>query len=456
MFTLPGLIGLLITHYTKVHEMSALLRPLPVMNLLYLGACFGLLLDIRLGLARPEACPQLRLVIPLWLMTLVSVALAGGPVAHEATLVMVYMLLFLVLAQGVQSFRGLRVVGLSILAISLFLGVVAVIQALNPLQCNLLTLGPNGEIVGHPDGRPCKSAVECRQDPELGENYLCERPGPLNTMSMANGRVSYRGILADPNELALSLVIAMPFAMTMFAQYRSLLSLLLLIASFAITFPVVVWTASRTGQLAFVVVVAVYLVQQVRWKGLLAAAVLAAPALLLGGRSGGEADESAMERLEAWSAGMDMLKSSPLWGIGKSQFMEHHIRTAHNSYMLVAAELGLIGIILWISILYTSFKIVLLALRRYRGRPDGTLACAWARALLASLCGIAAGTNFLSLGYHPMVWAFVALSGSFYLAVRRHDPEFRVAFGARDLLAVTGCVLLYLAGVAGYLKMRGV
>ena len=47
-------------------------------------------------------------------------------------------------------------------------------------------------------------------------------------MSIGHGRVRYRGILEDPNELALALVIALPFAMTPFAQRRSLLNLFLL------------------------------------------------------------------------------------------------------------------------------------------------------------------------------------------------------------------------------------
>jgi hypothetical protein len=112
--------------------------------------------------------------------------------------------------------------------------------------------------------------------------------------------------------------------------------------------------------------------------------------------------------------------------------------------------------VLWASVFYTGFKIVVLAIRRYRGRPDAAAAYVWARALLASLCGIGVGTSFLSLGYHPIVWAFMALPGAYYLAVRNHDPEFRVVFGARDLLAITGFAVLWLLAMHGYLRIRGV
>ena len=41
-----------------------------------------------------------------------------------------------------------------------------------------------------------------------------------------------------------------------------------------------------------------------------------------------------------------MLTSSPL-GIGKGAFVDHHGLTAHNSYILVAGELGALGYTLW-------------------------------------------------------------------------------------------------------------
>ena len=456
MFTLPGLFALLAVTYTRMHEISSWLRPLPVMNLLYLAGLFGLLLDIRLGLVRPQACPQLRLVFPLWSWVLLSPVLTGGSFGHEATITAVSMLLFIFIAQGVQGFRALQVVALTILSIGLFLGVVALVQARGPFECILLESSAPGDDAGRPDGRPCELADECRGDEEPGEDYLCERPGPFQTISVGHGRIRYRGILQDPNELALALGIALPLAMALFSQRRSLARLVLLIASFSITLAIVVWTQSRTGQLVFLVVVVAYLVERVNWKSLLAAAVLAAPALLLGGRSGSEADESSMERLEAWSAGMKMFRSSPVWGVGKSQFVEHYNITAHNTFVLEAAELGFVGLVLWAAVFYTSFKIVVLAIRRYRGRPDATVAYVWARALLASLSGIAVGTTFLSLDYHPVVWAFMALPGAYYLAVRDHDPEFRVAFGARDLMAIAGFAVLWLVVMHGYLRMRGV
>jgi O-antigen ligase len=249
---------------------------------------------------------------------------------------------------------------------------------------------------------------------------------------------------------------AIPLALITSVRKKSPWRLMISAATVAIVLPVTIWTASRTGQLVFVTVLAVYILQRAGWKGLFAAAAVAGPVLLLGGRSDGAADESAMERLEAWSAGLRMFTSSPIWGVGKEQFTEHHVRTAHNTFVLILAELGVVGLALWIGMFYVAIKIVVLAARRYRDRSDGTVAYEWARALLSCLCGLAVGTSFLSLGYHPVVWAIMGLPGAYYSAVRRHDPDFRVVFGLRDGLVVAAVSVCYVAGLTVYLVVRGV
>ena len=58
-------------------------------------------------------------------------------------------------------------------------------------------------------------------------------------------------------------------------------------------------------------------------------------------------DSSANGRLEAWYAGILMLLSNPIFGVGAGNFMEEHERVAHNSYIHIAGELGIPGYSLW-------------------------------------------------------------------------------------------------------------
>ncbi|MCX7088110.1 MAG: hypothetical protein NTV00_08680, partial [Methylococcales bacterium] len=50
-----------------------------------------------------------------------------------------------------------------------------------------------------------------------------------------------------------------------------------------------------------------------------------------------------------------MLIHHPLFGVGMNGFTDHHFRTAHNSYVLIIAELGSIGFMIWMSFLLLTF-----------------------------------------------------------------------------------------------------
>lgn len=71
-----------------------------------------------------------------------------------------------------------------------------------------------------------------------------------------------------------------------------------------------------------------------------------------GGRGISAADGA--DRLEAWANGLEMFKSAPLFGIGFNGFTDYHEITAHNSFVLCLAELGLLGSTLWVAMLVTT------------------------------------------------------------------------------------------------------
>ena len=163
------------------------------------------------------------------------------------------------------------------------------------------------------------------------------------------------------------------------------------------------------------------------------AALASAPVLLLGGRSGTEADESTEERLDAWSEGFSMWRENPFLGVGPGQFTEHHYLTAHSSLVLSLAELGPVGLVLWTAVVYYAFKVAVRARAALSGRPEAAPASAWATAVLASLAGMVVSAAFLSIANHPVLWIFIALAGALGAIVSEHDPEFRVPFGWGDL-----------------------
>ena len=157
-----------------------------------------------------------------------------------------------------------------------------------------------------------------------------------------------------------------------------------------------------------------------------------------------DTDASSVERMECWWEGMNMFRYHPFFGVGFDQFTEHHYLTAHNSFVLALAELGLVGMVLWIGLLYVSCKIPLVAYQRYPEQPEVR---AWALATLAAFAAMVVGAFFLSLTYRYMPWTFIALCGSLYRAIRAHDPTWRLSLRGRDLLAIGGLTLALSGGL---------
>jgi O-antigen ligase len=169
---------------------------------------------------------------------------------------------------------------------------------------------------------------------------------------------------------------------------------------------------------------------------------------------------STLERMECWQEAVAMWREHPVLGVGLGQFVEHHYMTAHNSYLLAVAELGLPGMLLFGIILYLSTKIPYALLRHMSVRTSAELrlgaplANAWALALLAAFAGLAIGIFFLSFTYHYVLWIYFGLSGALYSAVHRHDPTFRVRFGGRDFALVLSVALAIIVFVFFYTRWK--
>jgi O-antigen ligase len=68
---------------------------------------------------------------------------------------------------------------------------------------------------------------------------------------------------------------------------------------------------------------------------------------------------SGSDRTALWSAGLQMLKSHPLFGVGLGAFADNCDgcgHTAHNSLVVCAAEIGLFGLYFWCLFLFPSIR----------------------------------------------------------------------------------------------------
>jgi O-antigen ligase len=169
-------------------------------------------------------------------------------------------------------------------------------------------------------------------------------------------RIRGAGFLSDPNDLAQILLIALPLAFIAWRRGRMVSNFFVVLVPAALLLWATYLTHSRGGLIALA---AVALVAARKKLGTTASTALAAVFILAmlaldftGGRGISAADGT--DRLEAWANGLEMFKSAPLFGIGFNGFTDLYEITAHNSFVLCLAELGLLGTTLWMALLVTT------------------------------------------------------------------------------------------------------
>ena len=454
MFSIPGIVALLAFIFVRPQEIFPALEKVPFLYLFCALVVFGLAVDLKLRLIKPVATPQLLWALFVLVLIIVSIAIKSQPqmVQQRVILIGVSFLLFFAISQGVQSFKTLQVVTGAIAVLSLCLTLIAIHQGVAPFGCVLID--DEDPEIGEPDGRDCVERMECYgADAEPGGEYICERIGAFGTTTITD-RVRWRGILRDPNELAMAIACGLALIFGFASRRRSTLRTVVTVVATVLVLVALVMTKSRGGQLVFLGALGVYFVKRLGVRGILLGGVLALPLMLLGGRGGESADESAMQRLEAWQEGLAMLRSNPLFGVGHDLFAEVHVRTAHNSYVLIFGELGLLGFFLWTTLLYISVKILYSGVKRFADEPGAEVARVWGMALLAAMTGMMIGITFLSFSYHNVLWIYFGLCGGYYSAAKSHAPDWRVRFGLKDAALVLVMDVGFLILLMVYLRMK--
>jgi hypothetical protein len=445
LFAIPGIAALMIFILGRPQEFFPLLQRVPFLHLFTVLAVLGYVIDVRLRRLQPIASPTLPWVIAFVLWCIVGTAVVAPDKLQQRMVELISLFaLYGTIAHGVQRFRTFQLIAAVLATTVMCITLVCLHQGLSPLQCVAGQESGEGDIDGKPDGRMCQITEDCRgPDAEPGMEYRCERVGMFGTFSTGE-RVRYRGELHDPNEVsltiaagALSLLIA--FAMRTRTPLAVFMYGLLALAAFYTVY----LTQSRGGLVAALLVPGVYVVRRWGFRALVPAALLALPLLMSGGRSGADADLSTEMRYEAWATGLEMFKHSPIFGVGARLFGSHHFLTAHNTFVLTLAELGFPGMVMFVAIVYLSFKTLIVGLRELRDVPEASAATTWGMALLASMAGVVFQINTLSFAYHSVLWIMFGFVGAWYSAVRYHRPEFRIPMTWTDMILVV-------AGAAGY------
>ncbi|APR76384.1 O-antigen polymerase family protein [Minicystis rosea] len=459
----------------KPQEFISALAGWPLLYIAFAAAMIAIAADVVRRRIRLAMAPQVPFILGFFAWALVVTAVKRPAVLGEQiTFFAVLGGIYAVIAMGCASPSGVRAFAVTFVACALLATTVAIVQSQRDYGCFLAAPEDwegRGELSF--DGRPCESVLDCRKNAPVPDgNYRCERRGPLSTATIG-GRVRYRGSLADPNELSLTISIALPFVVALAVRRRRAVparkaqvllppllddALLGRVVGFLRGLPAlgahvavavaVVLSKSRTGLLVFLAVVGIQAIRKLGAWGIVAGCVVGPPMLLLGGRSGAEADDSTDERAEILREAFELIRATKGIGLGAGQFTDASSigMTAHNAYILAIAETGLIGYLLFCFGLYLSLKVPAVLWLGERRPPDADVA-RFAPAITAAIAGALLGITFLSWTYKDVLYMVLASSTALFSAARARDPRFSVKLSLREAALVTFAAMAFLVVV---------
>jgi len=252
----------------------------------------------------------------------------------------------------------------------------------------------------------------------------------VNNFGSENRRITYLGFFNDPNDIGMFLVMNIPFAVYFFSKGKFVVKTIMLTVLLVLLYGVYI-TFSRGTTLGVVALIgAYYLVVKAGDKVFLAAILFSPIAIIILTVLQGNVDESANGRLEAWYAGILMLISYPL-GIGKGAFFDHHGLTAHNSYILVAGELGVIGYSLWGGALIFTVVSGYLFIKRSASldlSPEQEAELSINKTLFFSMVGFMITAFFLSRSYTVLLFIFIGMTLASHHRTVKLIPELKQHF----------------------------
>lgn len=281
-------------------------------------------------------------------------------------------------------------------------------------------------------------------------------------ISLGERRITYLGFFNDPNDLGMFLVMNIPFAIYFYSKGRFMTKILMLMILSAIGYGIYL-TGSRGTMLGAGALIGVYyLVMSAGSKLFIAATIFSPIAATVITSLQSNIDSSASGRLEAWYAGVLMLLSNPIFGVGKGNFMEEHVRVAHNSYIHIAAELGIPGYSLWGGALIFTVLSGYLFIKARKKTENASLAevndecqneLTLNKTLFFSMIGFMITAFFLSRSYTLLLFIFMGMLLSSHIRLIKLMPELEDKLNTSTAIKSMGYCWVVIIAVYISLKM---
>lgn len=271
--------------------------------------------------------------------------------------------------------------------------------------------------------------------------------GGSASMGREEMRITYLGFFGDPNDLGMFLVMNLAFLGYFFSEKGGLNKILMPIIFGLICYGVLM-TGSRGTILGVLgVIFLYYFFKKAGVKLIIFAIILAPIAATLMSKFGGfsSSGSSANGRLEAWYAGIQMLISNPVFGVGKSNFMDYHELVAHNSYIHVAGEMGFPGYSIWGGTIVLSMLAAFRINKEFNSwdkvEEDQELKARYAaeikmnQTLFYSMIGFMITAFFLSRQFSLLLFIFLGMQTASHIRLIKLRPELQdILFNSKNVI----------------------
>lgn len=235
-------------------------------------------------------------------------------------------------------------------------------------------------------------------------------------------------VVGDPNFFAASALLCLPLAFGWALEGRRGGERLYCLGCLLLGLAASMVAASRGGFLGLLVALGIFIWHsRYRARAMVVVPAALAAFLILSPSSPvrrllqpGQSDDQARDaRLELWSAGLNMVRSRPVFGIGLGNFKSQVGRysdvdselelISHNGYLDVAAEVGLPGLIALVGVIYGSVRTAS-RVRRQAHKERAVLLQQVALGTQAGLAGFAIALVFVSGLFLKLFWLMVFIS----------------------------------------------
>jgi putative inorganic carbon (HCO3(-)) transporter len=258
----------------------------------------------------------------------------------------------------------------------------------------------------------------------------------LAGQDLLGGRIRGIGIFSDPNDMAMALLVVLPFCFAEITSSRHIFLRGLSLALAGLIIVTIFISESRGGLLTFGLLTMFMFSRRFGWKiGVVIGVVAFAGIFLLGSSRMGTIstqEDSAYHRIEAWTIAIELVTSRPLFGVGARMFNDYFFLTAHNSFLLCAAELGLFGLVAWVLMLFISIKNLRFIGKHARSEKFGRLAV-YADSLMLGMIAYVSSSMFLSRTYSEVLIILLGMSTSVMTMFVRWSDEKYVLMDKKDL-----------------------